>query len=195
MNKGYYWEKVADFSSDSRAGANYDRFKKEVLYFNRDCLCIYNFKNKSITHNVYQCLCPVALYLGSSFINPLDSLLYIYEPYVKSQTGRVPTLASYDTHSGDWTVRSYDTLPYRFHHHSSCIDEDRNRFVHFGGFGSMMYNGNFYSCGLDEFIWQQDTLSAAGDRIFQGFLRQWATRHLRTQFISLVEWAMSQGSR
>ena len=166
MNKGYNWEKVADFSSDSRAGANYDRFKKEVLYFNRDRLSIYNFKNKSITHNVYQCQCPVDLYLGSSFINPLDSLLYIYEPYVESQTGRVPTLASYDTHSGDWTVRSYDTLPYRFHHHASCIDEDRNRFVLFGGFGSMMYNGNFYSCGLDEFIWQQDTLSAAGDRIF-----------------------------
>ena len=164
MHKSYKWDEVASFSSQTRAGVNYDNIRKNLVYYNRDSVYVYDFINKESRMQKYHAPCPVETYLGSSFVNPYDSLLYVYEPYVEDGTLSVPTMASYDPGANTWTVRSNDTLPIRFHHHSSYLDENRKKFVFFGGFGSMIYNGDFYSCDLDSFQWQKDTLPA-GDRI------------------------------
>jgi len=41
MHKSYKWDEVASFSSQSRAGVNYDRFRKNLVYYNRDSIYIY----------------------------------------------------------------------------------------------------------------------------------------------------------
>lgn len=158
MQKAYEWEQVARFSSHTRAGSNYDPFRKSVVYYNKDSVYFHNLIDKS-SHSIrYGQTCPVELYLGSSFINPLDSLLYIYEPYAETIDTEEPTVASYDPESNMWTVASTSRLPIRFHHHSSYIDKERKRFVLYGGFGSMIYNGNFYSYDLVENVWQKDIM-------------------------------------
>ena len=165
MHKSYKWDEIATFSSQTRAGVNYDRFRKNLVYYNRDSIYIYDFINKEVRQQKYDCPCPVEPYLGSSFINPYDSLLYVYEPYIEDNLSSVPTIAAYDTEDNTWAIKSSDALPIRFHHHSSYVDENRKKFVFFGGFGSMIYNGDFYSCDLNDYVWQRDTLPS-GDRIY-----------------------------
>jgi hypothetical protein len=165
MHKSHKWDEVACFSSQARAGVNYDKFRKNLIYYNRDSIYVYDFMRKEAGVRRYEAPCPVDPYLGTSFMNPYDSLLYVYEPYVEGNASSVPTIAAYDPDENSWTVKSHDTLPIRFHHHSSYLDENRKKFVFFGGFGSMMYNGDFYSCGLEDYQWQKDTLPS-GDRIY-----------------------------
>ena len=165
MHKSYKWDEVASFSSQSRAGVNYDRFRKNLVYYNRDSIYIYDFISKETQARKFESCSPVNPYLGTSFVNPADSLLYVYEPYVEDGEPAMSTLAAYDQDDNSWVVKSCSTLPIRFHHHSSYLDEKRKRFVIFGGFGSMIYNGDFYSCDLNDYQWQKDTLPS-GDRIF-----------------------------
>ncbi len=164
MHKSYKWDEVAVFSSQSRAGVTYDKFRKNLVYYNRDSMYVYDFINKESRQHEYDSTCPVDLYLGSGFVNPYDSLLYVYEPYVEDGLSSQPTVASYDPEKNDWSVVGSDTISVRFHHHSSYVDENRRKFVIFGGFGSMIYNGNFFSCDLGDYQWQRDTLPE-GDRI------------------------------
>lgn len=165
MHKSYKWDEVASFSSQSRAGVNYDRFRKNLVYYNRDSIYIYDFISKETRARKFESCSPVNPYLGTSFVNPADSLLYVYEPYVENGEPAMSTLAAYDPDDNSWVVKSCSTLPIRFHHHSSYLDEKRKRFVIFGGFGSMIYNGDFYSCDLNDYQWQKDTLPS-GDRIY-----------------------------
>ncbi len=165
MHKSYKWDEVATFSSQTRAGVNYDKFSKSLIYYNRDSIYIYDFINKESNSLKYESPCPVNPYLGTSFINPYDSLLYVYEPYVEGGSLSSPTMAAYSRNTNSWTIKSTDTLPIRLHHHSSYLDEGRERFVIFGGFGSMIYNGDFYSCDLNDCIWKKDSLPS-GDRIY-----------------------------
>ena len=165
MHKSYKWDEVASFSSQSRAGVNYDRFRKNLVYYNRDSIYIYDFISKETQARKFESCSPVNPYLGTSFVNPADSLLYVYEPYVENGEPAMSTLAAYDPDDNSWVVKSCSTLPIRFHHHSSYLDEKRKRFVIFGGFGSMIYNGDFYSCDLNDYQWKKDTLPS-GDRIY-----------------------------
>lgn len=162
--KSYNWHEAASFTSYSKAGVNYDPYSKSVLYFNADSVYVYNLLNKISSKVKYSETCPVNLYLGSSFINPRDSLLYVYEPYTENRNDSVPTVASYDAKGNTWSVRSYDDIGTRFHHHSSIIHEARGRLIMFGGFGNMVYNGEFYSYSLDHDKWQKEPLPM-GDRI------------------------------
>lgn len=165
MHKSYKWDEVASFSSQTRAGVNYDKFRKQLVYYNGDSIQIYDFINKEARQHRFTSPCPVDPYLGTSFVNPYDSLLYVYEPYVEGGRSSSITMAAYDQEENSWIVKSSDVLPIRFHHHSSYLDENRKKFVFFGGFGSMIYNGDFYSCNLNDYLWQKDTLPS-GDRIY-----------------------------
>ena len=165
MHKSYKWDEVVSFSSKTRAGANYDHVRKCLVYYNRDSIYVYDFINKDSRKQAFDFPCPVEPYLGTSFVNPCDSLLYVYEPYVEDISSSAPTMAAYDIDANTWAVKSEDTLPIRFHHHSTYLDEVRKKFVFFGGFGNMIYNGDFYSCDLDNCQWKKDTLPS-GDRIY-----------------------------
>ena len=157
LQKSHRWDEVAVFTSNKRSGINYDKYRKSVYYFNTDSIYVYDLIGKSSYSIRYDQDCPVELYLGSSFVHPGDSSLYVYEPYKESKESDTPTVASYDIISNKWQIRSYDSVPVRLHHHSSYIDETRNKFVFFGGFGNMIYNNDFYSYDFNEGIWSCDT--------------------------------------
>src|SRR5690606_32081528 len=114
INDAYHWRYKATFKSESVAGANYNPGKKEIYYFNRDSLHLYNVRSGDTEIKVFEEACPVKLILGTNFIDTEHNKLYSYEVYydVYSNYGYDgPTVASLDLDTYQWTRESYDQLP------------------------------------------------------------------------------------
>jgi len=157
MNDAYRWRHKATFRSRSVAGSNYNPERKEVYYFNRDTLLVYNVWNGETRTEVFDERCPVALMLGTNFLDTVNGKLYAYEVYYPSdfKDNQGPMMASLDLRSLEWTPEHYQRLPTQLHHHGSFFDPDTRRYTIFGGFGNMRYSGNFFSYNLDERVWEK----------------------------------------
>ncbi len=166
LEKSYRWTLVEEFSSSSVAGVNYDHIRNSVVYYNQDSLFSYDVSMRE-TKAVKTLGCsPIPLFLGRSFINPADSLIYIYEALGSAHGGDSKAgMVSLDPESGRWDVVSNDALPIHFHHHSSYLDTARRHFVIFGGFGDMIYNGDFYAYDMETRTWENEG-RPDGDAIF-----------------------------
>ena len=164
INESYRWKIKVLFKSKTVAGANYYLEKKEIYYFNKDSLFIYNVRTEEIRTEVFKEKCPMRLTLGTNFIDPTQNKLYAYEVYFDESfkyTG--PSIASLDLNTYQWTSESYSTLPTQLHHHGAYFDADKHRYTLFGGFGNMHYNKSFYTFNSESKSW--DTLRYAGDSI------------------------------
>lgn len=154
INDSYHWSFLASFKSKTIAGANYNREKKEIYYFNRDSIYIYNVRSRKTSMRAFSNKCPVRLALGTNFINTDNNRLYAYEVYNE----RVPeevTMASVDlTNLENWETESTDELLSQLHHHDSYLDPSTSRYTIFGGFGNMHYSKNFYSFDLNSRKWE-----------------------------------------
>lgn len=166
VNDSYNWRFRCAFQSVTVAGSNYNPARKEVYYFNRDSIYIYNVRTGAREARKFPEKCPVSLTLGTNFIDPADNRLYAYEVYESSSMPPGgPKLASLDLGSGRWRVESYHTLPTQLHHHGSCFDPATHRYTIFGGFGNMRYNKNFYTFETATGQWQVAE-DFGGDAIF-----------------------------
>jgi two-component SAPR family response regulator len=151
INDAYHWRHKISFRSQSVAGANYNPEKKEIYYFNRDSLRIYNVRSGNTISKIFEGQCPVKLKLGTNFINTKSNRLYSYEPYNDDYSG--PTVASLDLDTYQWTVESSDQLTSPLHHHGSYFNPSTQQFTLFGGFGRMRYSKDFFSYDLDKKEW------------------------------------------
>lgn len=162
INDSYHWKFKALFKSKSVAGANYLQDKKEIYYFNRDSIFIYNVRSGEIQTEVFKKSCPLKLTLGTNFIDPLHKKLYAYEVYFdESYKNSDPTVASLDLVTYQWTPECFTRLPTQLHHHGSYFDADNHRYILFGGFGRMHYSKTFYAYNTESNGW--DTLRINGD--------------------------------
>jgi two-component SAPR family response regulator len=154
INDAYHWRYKISFQSQSVAGANYNPEKKEIYYFNRDSLHIYNVRSGDTDSKVFKEKCPVKLKLGTNFINTKSNKLYSYEPYNDDYSG--PTVASLDLDTYEWTVENSVQLASPLHHHGSYFNPSTEQYTLFGGFGRMHYSKDFFSFDLKKKEW--DTL-------------------------------------
>jgi hypothetical protein len=179
VNDAYHWRYKASFKSKSVAGANYNPEKKEIYYFNRDSLHIYNVRSGDSDVKVFQEKCPVKLILGTNFIDTRHNKLYSYETYYshpnENYTGA--TVASLDLNTYQWTPENSEQLTSPLHHHGSYFNTPDEQYTLFGGFGRMRYSKDFFAYDLHTKQW--DTLSGyTGDflspRYFSsvGYLRK-----------------------
>jgi hypothetical protein len=155
INDAYHWRYQISFQSLSVAGANYNPEKKEIYYFNRDSLHIYNVKSGKTAIKVFEEKCPVKLKLGTNFLNTKTNKLYSYEPYNDNYTG--PTVASLDMDTYEWTVENSNQLESPMHHHGSYFNPSTEQYTIFGGFGKMHYSKDFFSYDVNKKDW--DTLA------------------------------------
>ena len=156
INDAYHWKLETTFHSSMVSGTNYHERRKELYYFNRDSIMIFNLRTGNSETVVFKEPCPVDLRLGTNFIDPLHDKLYCYEVYYDS-TYQGPTVASLDLHSYEWRIESYDRLPTQLHHHGSYFDVSTQIYTIFGGFGNMRFSNIFYRYNIDAQKW--DTLS------------------------------------
>ncbi len=166
LEKSYRWDLAEEFSSSTVAGANYDPIRNSVIYYNQDSLFAYDVSRRETKAFKTEGKGPMRLYLARSFINPGDSLIYMYEALEGfNEAESMPRVVSLDPDSREWSAVSDDAIPVHFHHHSSYLDVHRGKFVVFGGFGDMIYNGDFYSYDIEGGKWTNDG-KPAGDVIF-----------------------------
>ena len=160
MNDAYHWRYKTGFKSESVAGANYNPEKKEIYYFNRDSLWLYNVRSGDTNIKVFGEKCPVDLVLGTNFIDTRRNKLYSYETYYApprdNYTG--PTVASLDLNTYQWTAENSSQLISPLHHHGAYFDSTTAQYTIFGGFGKMHYSNTFFAYDLNKKAW--DTLEA-----------------------------------
>lgn len=153
INKAYYWEEGASFSSRSVAGSNFNPHTQEVYYFNKDSITIHNIRTKQTKQYAYSNECPIVMRLGTNFIDWENKLLYVYE--VSDPPGGDVMIATLSLDNYEWSVKSTEQLPRQLHHHCSFTDEANRRHIIFGGFGNLHYSDNFYSYSLEENHWDK----------------------------------------
>lgn len=143
INDSYHWKPEAKFNSSIVSGSNYHSGRKELYYFNRDSIQIFNLRTRSSEAIAFNEPCPVDMRLGTNFIDQENDRLYCYEVYHDS-IYQGPTVASLDLHSFEWRIESYDRLPTQLHHHASYFDTSSGQYIIFGGFGNMRFSNQFY---------------------------------------------------
>lgn len=153
INDAYHWRYKTSFKSKSVAGANFNTEKKEIYYFNRDSIHIYNLRSGNTELKTFAERCPVQLILGTNFIDPGHDRLYSYETYNGNDAYDGFTVACLDLNNLQWTGVSREQLDSPLHHHGSYFDSSTQTYTIFGGFGRMRYSKNFYSFSLNENKW------------------------------------------
>lgn len=152
INDAYRWQLVASSSSQSIAGSVYNEARKEIYYFNKDSIFIYNTKTNEARKIAFENKCPVELRLATNFIDTKLNRLYVYEVYYNTPyTG--PTVASLDLNSYKWKIESHEQLNRELHHHGAFYDADKQEQVIFGGYGNNMYSNTFYTYNLESTKW------------------------------------------
>lgn len=164
INDSYKWKLENSFSSKTVAGANYNPGNKNIYYFNRDCINIYNVWSKELQVINFEHKCPVDMHLGTNFLDVDNNKLYVYEVYDDSSQD-CTTLASLDLQSHRWTPLSQEQLPTQLHHHAAFFDNSTQRYTIFGGFGNMRYSDSFYNLDIKTGSWKRLS-SLAGETPF-----------------------------
>lgn len=159
VNDAYHWRYKASFRSQSVAGANYNPENKEIYYFNRDTLHIYNVRSGDTDAKAFAEQCPVKLILGTNFIDTKHNKLYSYETYYShpNENYAGPTVASLDLATYQWTAENSQQLTSPLHHHGSYFNTAADQYTIFGGFGRMRYSKDFFAFDLTQKQW--DTLA------------------------------------
>lgn len=152
INDAYEWKLLTSAYSQTIAGSNYNEVKKEIYYFNRDSIFIFNTKTNKSRKIAFEKKCPVELALATNFIDTQQNKLYVYETYYnRPYTG--PTVASLDLNSFEWTIESDDALQRELHHHGAFYNTSKRNLTMFGGYGNGMYSNKFYSYNTDSTRW------------------------------------------
>ena len=147
INDAYKWNLKTTMDSKYIAGSIYNDTKKEVYYFNKDSITIYNIRKNTSTKINFKKTCPVQLSLANCFLDPDLNKLYVYETYFNNDN-QGATVASLDLDSYTWTVESDYKLQKELHHHGYFYDNQESQLIIFGGYGRNKYNKNFYCYDL-----------------------------------------------
>jgi len=164
INDSYRWKFLKSFNSSTQAGSNYNDKTKEVYYFNRDSILIYNIKSDELKTIRFKKRCPLDLVVGMNFIDKENNKLYIYETHHIGQYAG-PSMVSLDLHSYTWKVESDFQLDKELHHHGYFYNSLNRKYTLFGGYGRMRYSDTFYSYNLDSSTWSTEN-NIKGETIF-----------------------------
>lgn len=155
INESTDWNQFLKFSSEDIAGAAYNRKLKEFYYYDRKHFWKHSLLLGTSENNIFINECPVQLKLGLNFIDQNGDFLYTYEIYDDLSPEGSPTIAKLNLKPLEWEVYSTSHLHMPMHHHATFFEPNKNEFMIFGGFGNMLYNGNFYALNPDTKKWEK----------------------------------------
>ncbi len=166
INNAMQWKECGSFSYGKIAGAGYNPVRKEFYHFTDEEMTILNLMNDRIDRYRFSSPCPVAMKLGNNTVSTDGSKILCYELYNDETSAGSPSAASFDLDSGIWKTLGTDRLNMPVHHHSGFINPETGRYIIFGGFGNMLYNGSFYEFHPDSGQWKEIWQDQGGDTIY-----------------------------
>ncbi len=166
INNSMKWKECGAFSYDDIAGACYNPSRKEFYYFTDREMAVFNLMSGQEESYRFDTPCPVQMKLGNNFITPDGNHLICYELYNDEVTRNSPSVASLDLDSRKWTVLSREQLYMPMHHHCGFINPATGKYVVFGGFGNMLYNGDFFEFDPDAGKWNEIWRDIEGEHIY-----------------------------
>lgn len=166
VNEAMEWKEMATLSYSDIAGAAYNPARKEFCYFTRDGMTLLSLMTDGRRSFSFGSPCPVAMKLGHCFISGDGNYLYVYELFNDEVPEGSPSVARYCFDSGEWTVAGRGFLDMPMHHHGCFRNPATGQYTVLGGFGDMLYNGNFYGFEPEKGKWERKWAGAPGDPIF-----------------------------
>lgn len=167
INDAYNWRLENKIHFDNVAGIAFNQNENEIYCFTADSFCIYNIEEKKYATFAYANKCPLALNLASCFLDSLHNRLYVYEVYDEQNYGtsnKSVTFLDLETLVWNYLPVFPIWLDQQLHHHAGYFDEERNRYVIFGGYGNQKYSNHFYELDLSTQTWSLIN-SGSKDRI------------------------------
>lgn len=165
INDSYHWKKTASIFSQTIIGSKFNEPQQEIQFFNQDSLYIYRADKKKLSGHAYANQMPVKMLLGTNFIDAATNTIYAYE--INNLPKTATTIAALDVRSLTWQPVGKAFTPVQLHHHNGFLDQKRNRYLVFGGFGNKQYSNKFITYNSSTDRW--DTLHFKGDNIAPRF--------------------------
>ena len=163
INSANRWQKEYTVSYPGRVARTYDSRTNRFYFVTSDSIRMFDVGSRTTSSLALHEKCPVPMFLASSFFNPDDGRIYVYE-VVPEDNRKGAMMASVHPDSLSWRVEIRRPLGMQLHHHDYLYDKEKKEHIIFGGFGNQYYSNSFlrYKPGMDR--WDRvDTL--CGDRI------------------------------
>lgn len=165
INDSYHWKKAATIDSRTCIGSKFNEVEQNIQFINQDSLYTYQVDNKRLSSHAYANPMPVQMLLGTNFIDTKTNTLYAYE--INNLPKTAITIGALDIGTLTWQPVGKAYTYTQLHHHNGFLDQKRNRYLVFGGFGSKQYSNKFITYNSLADRW--DTLQFKGDNIAPRF--------------------------
>ena len=166
ITESYNWKLISTKSFEQVTSITFDENNNRFIYQNKDSLTFYNHVNKKSTVHNYKNSLAVPMRLGTSFLDPDNNKLYVYELY--DVLDDKSTIASIDLVNPEyWTEISSLRLSQQRHHHNGIFNPNTEEYLIFGGYGNQKYTNAFNSYDINSDKW--NTITFTGDVISPRF--------------------------
>ena len=142
ITESYHWKLINTKSFEKVTSLTYDENNNRFIYQNSDSLSFYNHTNNKIDFYSFKNNLKVPMRLGTSFLDPNENKLYVYE--LSDVFEGNPAISSIDLDNPEyWIESSYQKLSQQRHHHTSFFDYKTKKYLIFGGYGNQWYTNDF----------------------------------------------------
>lgn len=148
VNKAARWEHVKTLVSEVPAGVYYDPLRKEIGCYSHDRLQTFSITENTLDWKEGYGECPVNILLGMNYIS--SDTLVAYELSDWTERLGAPSAAALDLKTLEWKVLSRSRTEGPMHHHGGFMNKYSGKYMFFGGYNGILYNGDFYELDAEE---------------------------------------------
>ena len=166
ITESYHWKLISEKAFNKVTSVTFDENNNRFIYQNTDTLSFYDHTNNKNSFYSFKNTLTVPMRLGTSFLDPNENKLYIYE--LSDVLNGKSTIASIDLKTPEyWTKNSSLKLSQQRHHHNGFFDPRSNKYLIFGGYGNQRFTNAFNSYDIKNDNWEPVTFT--GDIISPRF--------------------------
>ena len=166
ITESYHWKLISEKAFNKVTSVTFDENNNRFIYQNTDTLSFYDHTNNKNSFYSFKNTLTVPMRLGTSFLDPNENKLYIYE--LSDVLNGKSTIASIDLKTPEyWTKNSSLKLSQQRHHHNGFFNHKSNKYLIFGGYGNQRFTNAFNSYDIKNDNWEPVTFT--GDIISPRF--------------------------
>jgi len=152
VRESLQWSHICSLSLDSHAGYGYDENAHRFYYFDKDSVYFFSAAENIVEKHACLNECPMNIGSGDNFLK--EGKIVAYEPCGHFHSKRT-SIATLDLETLQWEAITYNGIGKQAFHHTGFFNPVDSSYCMFGGYGNMMYNGEFFSISRNEPTWQR----------------------------------------